>query len=606
MPNKNQAPWRATGHTKTAVTPPPMSRAREEPQGAPDPNERPTKRVRFLLNLEESVLDDLLDLDNMTVARVHVFETLDAPSLAALQMALLVRHELPGHRSPADLRAQLALVWEQLLYRDHAPALPSNDTAPRVDAKGTPLPASRIYSPETSVNHAFAQMFEILRKTGRPASLLLAQRAYAACRLVMRCLSLFAGLFAYDLLGVSLPPPGFNGPLVPLVGRIDHFIPLAVLQALDGVAYPNHSDMPRGLVSPSVVAPPALLAAQYNGHATPYESQHRERDTTTLVRDTVVDKTFYSVIVHSIKKNATFNLDEDDDSDDDDNNNSWIAIAKRGKQALAQRPERPMELDEWPVPVVQASAAHMMRVVEKSSDPRDPDLARAYGGRTNAPATPSYLTIGTFQSPPVFYRSASDRARCMATCSVTAIRAKANVTADDDDVAYMHMILARSIQLRKDEYQMLLAAEPVVLFHDVLRPIFRDLNGGGMDAVHGLVNGLGGLLREQKWPTVMDRWVATLRHMLQAERENTALHRIMRFALGLDPDVLGFAAWLEHSGDAVDLLYGLSVESTHSHPKLKFFDAPCAVCNVHGLATHMLETGLDTAAPLCAMCTGTL
>lgn len=115
---------------------------------------------------------------------------------------------------------------------------------------------------------------------------------------------------------------------------------------------------------------------------------------------------------------------------------------------------------------------------------------------------------------------------------------------------------------------------------------------------------MAGALREH---TSHPHWVTMLLHMLRPGQEDTALHHIVRFALGLAPDVLGFATWLEHSGDAVDLLYGLALVSTHSHPKLKFFNAPCAVCGVAGLATHVALpalTGHDTAAPLCGLCTG--
>ncbi len=80
----------------------------------------------------------------------------------------------------------------------------------------------------------------------------------------------------------------------------------------------------------------------------------------------------------------------------------------------------------------------------------------------------------------------------------------------------------------------------------------------------------------------------------------------MRFAMGLDPDVLGFAHFLEHSGDAIDLLYGLTLESTHSRPKLKFFDKPCGVCTIPRLASHVHLGAPHAATPvyLCPTCQG--
>lgn len=593
-----------------------MIRPRDEPPGA-DPNERPRVRPRFELFLEESVLDDLLGLDNMNVAHHEVFALLDAPSLARLQLVLLMRSEMPGHLTLPALRERLALVWEQLLYRDHAPTFPSNDTAPRVDRLGVPLPASRIYAPKTCINHPLAQMFEVLRASGRPASLLLAQRAYAAGRLIMRLLAIMGDevcsiLPRFDMRSAPTQQRAMASIIAQPFGNraANCIVPLAILQEFDAVPLNHHlvvvdyDELTNGRVASKALRDAGGIKGASVRNVRPHVFQRTTATITTLV-PAGAETPFFKAVVAVIANTGIWDpapLDDDDGADAID----WGAMMDDGNDILDDVPgnrSQPAELGAWPLPQVPPRPPEFPGLVAEQKplhEAWDADTRFLFPRtvvnqqRADDPA----VLLGQWQSPMTFYRVTPGRPRILAAGTVVTLSILPDIQPGDDENDFQ-VVLDRPVTMKQDFWHIEYATDPVILFHELLVGFAQ--NGPiTHDPINLVVTIVLNVLRAKPLEA---GWANRIKYILRDRlATDTVIHRLLRFALGMDADVLGFAHFLEHANDVTDLLYGLSVESTHTRPKLKFFDRRCGLCAVAERVSHVIPT--EAPLFLCPACSG--
>lgn len=549
-----------------------MLRPRDEPAGAADPNERPRARRRLDPALEKRVLDELLSLDNMNVAQQHVLEPLDAHSLARLQLVLLMRHEMPGALTPETLRARLALVWEQLLYRDHAPAFPSNDQAPRRDSQGRPLPASHVYPAHLSVNHAFAQMFEVLRSSGRPASLLLAQRVYAAARLVMRIM-----VMAIQHNRFATQVDDQQVATIFAQHAADCILGAPLLAELDAQQDRTKEVFMKTRPSNTLVAPRAWL-----------EVEAARRESMVLVQEIVaIDARIPDERGTPLNDLAHWAITDSEEWDGDEDEAERIA---RGRTYSDRRGrEEPRELAAWTVTPTILIRDTTMRAEQAPLG--DPDLNHVMASmrtlRIQVPATAT--SMGQWRTPVAFVRRDAASPRFMAVCTVCDMTLKPTVK-ETDAINDFFDVMYRPFKIRQRFQDLALVVEPVVFYHTVIQDVDEILENVHWD------------LSMARWPTLArDHWAGVLLRRLNESTGRASVARIVNFALGLDRDVLGFAHFLEHDPDALDLLYGLGEESTHSRPKLRFFDQRCVTCGLQGMATHVVSRA-SAPAFLCPTC----
>ncbi len=566
-----------------------MRRARE------GPDEDDAERQRQRRRVEEHVIEwaqGLVAFD-YDLFREEVIHRLGAPDFARLQAVLLRSHL---RRTFPNLSERMARVWEELLYRDNGPALPSNDHGPVRDRQGK----VRQETAETSLAYPFARVFAARRDRG--VSLAGAQRLYAAASFLKRIMALTVQIFrgnewrSYYFPIRQATRPIF-GPFLG-AGAFPSIVPHAAIDALDQEAMHYDRRLVASVVSNALVSNAAVNSRMGLARV----PMIAERRVTRLPDQRL------TIDVIDVVAAATMRI-EDWDIDDAEEDNE-LAVARGNVYLDTDQRMRDNLRKDWPLPVLPpppwAPGAPQLKF--EMLQPDDVDYAEA-SRRTRPP--PGFEpnignTVDQRQSSGYALVAGPQRQRVAWFRSQLRIAvAHQGEVVDFDDLDHLVDTLENEdVTFVCDVTDILVAVEPLLFIKKIILPVAEaEIQ---LDPTESLLNGVMRYARQADSDlmrvTPAERWLAVIGNAAHTN----AIRRLLDLAINPDHDYGATADWIENSEEAYDLLYSLSHESTYSRPKLVFFknQRGCDLCGVQGYTTSVYAQGKDEKEPCycCSLC----